>query len=182
MWKARSPRLQIASLNSGDLYPERHPEIVAKGLMMVRVFFIMATIFCSLSLGAQPETREPAGAESAADLCLESPGLPKYFQDEATKARPAQAVDIKGSFTKMAVLLVGICAVTFAAALLFKKITNGRFDSFSSSGSIRLLERKYLSPRTSVWLLEVLGQPMLVVENQNSIAAHPLDAKKGPTQ
>jgi flagellar biogenesis protein FliO len=53
---------------------------------------------------------------------------------------------------------------------LMKRFGGGRFDSFSKEGSIQLIERKYLSPKTSVWLVEVKNESFVVIDSLNGVA------------
>lgn len=85
-----------------------------------------------------------------------------------------QVIDVRKLFFKTLLLLIAICGVVISGGYLLKRATGGKLSSFSTAGNIQLLERKYLSPKTSLWLVEVKNQPMVVVDSQYGIALQPL--------
>ena len=93
------------------------------------------------------------------------------FADEVEEKK---APDFKQLFLKTVVLLVAFTGLVFGGTWLARKISGGRLDSFSSEGNIRLLERKYLSPKSSLWLVEVMGRKLVVIDSQAGVALHPL--------
>lgn len=88
------------------------------------------------------------------------------IEDGALKKAP----DVKSLFFKTVVLLVGITGTLVGATWLLKRTQGAKFSSLSSEGAIQLIERKYLSPKTSLWLVEVNKKPIIVVESQFGVS------------
>lgn len=127
----------------------------------------LCTFFASpLQLYSQESTVEQ-------EYFLEQPPAADGAGEESAAGR--QIIDVRNLFFKTLVLLVGLCGLVIAGAYLLKRLTGGRLSSFSTDGSIVLLERKYLSPKSSLWLLEVKGRPLVVVDSLYGVAIHSLE-------
>ncbi len=89
---------------------------------------------------------------------------------ESTPTTPSNAPNMTGLLIKTIIILGGLCGIVFAGAHFLRRMGGSQFNSFRTDGSIRLVERKYLSPKTSVWLVEVNNQSFLVVDSQQQTA------------
>jgi len=49
---------------------------------------------------------------------------------------------------------------------MFKKISKGRFRSFNYLKSVKILEKRPLSPKSMLYLIEVGGKQVLIAESQ----------------
>jgi flagellar biogenesis protein FliO len=125
---------------------------------MVRVFFLLL-----LSLTAPLSATETVPAEK------------EFLQEEPMPSVEKQTpLDSKALLIKTALLLAGIVGMLYGAAYFIKRIGGGRYSPSSGEGKIHLVERKYISPKTSVWLLEVENTSVIVVDSQNGVAVQPL--------
>jgi flagellar protein FliO/FliZ len=119
----------------------------------------------------------------ADEIELEQQNFP---QDENPLALPEeeetpphrQVIDVRKLFFKTLMMLIGLCALVVAGGYFLKRIAGGKLRAFTTDGSIQLIERKYLSPKTSLWLVEVKGQPIIVVDSQYGVAIHSLNEKE----
>ena len=107
-----------------------------------------------------------------------------YLQDENASQIPEdenapkrQIIDVRKLFFKTLFMLIGLCVLVIAGGYFLKRIAGGKLSSFSSNGSIQLIERKYLSPKTSIWLVEVKNQPLVMIDSQYGVAIHSLKAE-----
>ena len=138
------------------------------GVFNMRSFIIAVVALCcslapvtSMALSTQ-ETRATQEETTPEEI---SP-------DESTPQ--GQVIDVQHLFFKTVVLLIGICGLVIGGGYFLKRIAGGRLNSFSTDGAIVLLERKYLSPKTSLWIVEVNHQPLVVVDSQYGVAVHSL--------
>ncbi len=99
---------------------------------------------------------------------------------DGERSSQRQVMNVRALFFRTLFLLIGLCALVIGGGYLLKRITGGRLSSFSTNGSILLIERKYLSPKSSIWLLEVQGQPIVVVDSQSGVAIHALRESPKP--
>lgn len=76
----------------------------------------------------------------------------------------------EGAFTKMILTLVGLVALIFITVWLLRRLTQGKIGSFGKK-HINIIERKPLSPKTILYIVEVDGKQILVAESQLEIKA-----------
>lgn len=93
------------------------------------------------------------------------------FGDNAPPpALPAEAMQgYEGAFFKMfgtlIVLLIGI----FGAVFALKRLSRGRLASSNAAHAIKILERRPLSPKTTLYLIEANGKRSVIAESQLEI-------------
>jgi flagellar biogenesis protein FliO len=146
---------------------------------MLRTFLASLFLFSSIFF---PVITTPIYAEEAVVEQIETfpkEGTPEEYLDEET-APQRQVIDVRALFFKTLLLLVGLCGLVVAGGYFFKRLTGGRLSSLSTNGEICLIERKYLSPKTSVWLIEARNQSLVVVDSQYGVAVHSL--RENPPQ
>lgn len=64
-------------------------------------------------------------------------------------------------------LLIGIILI---AAWFLKRFLNTRMEQINTTSSIKILERRALSPKTALYLLEVNDKSILIAESQNGVS------------
>jgi len=70
------------------------------------------------------------------------------------------------AFIKTIVVLVGLLVLVILTVWMFKKISHGRLRSFNYMKSIKILEKRPLSPKSMLYLIEVGGKQVLIAESQ----------------
>jgi len=92
--------------------------------------------------------------------------LPK--QEEAPKeSQIKEATDsYETAFIKTIVVLVGLLVLVLLTIWMFKKISHGRLRSFNYMKSIKILEKRPLSPKSMLYLVEIGGKQVLLAESQ----------------
>ncbi|MGE0197484.1 MAG: flagellar biosynthetic protein FliO [Simkaniaceae bacterium] len=70
------------------------------------------------------------------------------------------------AFIKTIVVLVGLLVLILLTVWMFKKISKGRFRSFNYLKSVKILEKRPLSPKSMLYLIEVGGKQVLIAESQ----------------
>jgi flagellar biogenesis protein FliO len=78
-------------------------------------------------------------------------------------------VDLGASFVKMMISLIAIVVLLFLTYYLLRKIIQKKLQSGSPDSSIFILERRVLSPKTMLYLVEVEGKKVLLAESQLEI-------------
>jgi flagellar biogenesis protein FliO len=70
-------------------------------------------------------------------------------------------------FTKTLSILVGLLVLVFLTVWLFRRLSFGKFPSSrGSSGSIQILSRRPISPKTMLYVIEADGKKTLIAESQ----------------
>jgi flagellar biogenesis protein FliO len=103
---------------------------------------------------------------------LQEENPPSFFDEENPSQH--QVIDVRKLFFKTLIMLAGLCGLVVAGGYFLKRISGGKLSSFSTDGAIQLIERKYLSPKTSLWLVEVKNQPLVIIDSQYGVAIHSL--------
>jgi len=80
----------------------------------------------------------------------------------------------RGLLTKTVLLVISLSGAVMAGGWFLKKMTGERFNSFHTEGRMVLVEKKHLSPKTSLWLTEIDSQRVVIVESVHGVALHPL--------
>lgn len=131
---------------------------------MVRAFFLVLCL-CASPLQAAP---------------INTPET-EFLQEEETPPQEKRTpLDSKALLIKTVLLLAGLVGMLYGASYFIKRLGGGRYTSSATEGELHLIERKYISPKTAVWLVEVRGFPLIVVDGQNGVAVHSLHAQ--PTE
>lgn len=83
----------------------------------------------------------------------------------------------EATFIKMLITLGGLLALVFLTIWIFKKIAQGRFGSIGTHKKIIILEKKPLSPKTLLYLIELDGKKILISESQLEVRtiSHPIE-------
>ena len=101
---------------------------------------------------------------------------PEQYTDEES-APLHQVSDVRALFFKTFGLLAGLCGLIIVGGYALKRLGGPRIGTFGTGSAITLVERKYISPKTSVWLIKVHEEPVVVVDSQNGVAIHSLKAR-----
>ena len=70
------------------------------------------------------------------------------------------------AFIKTIVGLVGLLVLILLTVWMFKKLSRGRLRSFNYLKSVKILEKRPLSPKSMLYLIEVAGKQVLISESQ----------------
>lgn len=117
---------------------------------MVRLFFIFILAFTgSIGYGAD----EPAPpVELAPQVDQEIP--------------PMEPVSYQGAFIKMMLTLFGLIVFIIISVWMMRRLSHGRMKQMNSGRSIKILERRPLSAKSILYIIEVEGKKILVSESQ----------------
>ena len=70
------------------------------------------------------------------------------------------------AFIKMILTLIGLLALVFFTLWALRKLSHGKVGSFGSQKKIKILEKRPLSPKTVLYLLELDGKQVFIAESQ----------------
>lgn len=72
----------------------------------------------------------------------------------------------EGAFLKMFLVLIALIVGIFFTVWLLKKITQGKWAGGSSNRAIKIIEKRPLSPKTMLYIIDVDGQQSVIAESQ----------------
>jgi flagellar biogenesis protein FliO len=89
-----------------------------------------------------------------------------------------EAPSYEGTLLKMLTTLGGLLLLVFLTIWILKKLSNGRFGGMGPSKKIIILEKKPLSPKTLLYLVELEGKKILISESQFEVRMLPQTAEE----
>ncbi len=118
-------------------------------------------------------------------LLLSFLGLPLFAQNEAAPPLapdkpPAPVENYSVAFLKMILMLVGLLLIVVFMVWLIKRFGHGRIGRFKDRQTIHILEKRVLSPKTILYMVEIEGARLLVAESQ--LEVRPLHQWTAPTE
>ncbi|MGH2638628.1 MAG: flagellar biosynthetic protein FliO [Rhabdochlamydiaceae bacterium] len=81
---------------------------------------------------------------------------------------PETLPSYEGAFLKMAITFVAVIVGIIGTIWLMRRLAGGRLGG-SSSQSIKIIERKALSQKTMLYLIEIDGRQTVIAESQLEI-------------
>ena len=91
--------------------------------------------------------------------------LLKFLADVTPDTPPEIMPSYEGAFLKMFLTLIALIVGIFLTVWLLKRLSQGRL-SHSSGKTIQIIEKRSLSPKTMLYLIDVDGKQTLIAESQ----------------
>lgn len=110
-----------------------------------------------------PKDSSKAPAKEEAQEEKKEPKVEPLFPQDSQE--PVHIPTYGGTMTKMILTLLGLVAMVFLTVWMLKRLTQGRLGSFGKK-NINILERRPLSPKTILYVVEFSGKQILVAESQ----------------
>jgi flagellar biogenesis protein FliO len=94
--------------------------------------------------------------------------LPNEDAQETKLSEPFQATTqgYETAIFKIFGTLGALVAFIFVTVWILKRLSHGRLAAFNSSRSIKILEKRPLSPKSILYLIEVKGKKFIISESQ----------------
>ena len=86
-------------------------------------------------------------------------------------------MEFKWAFLKMLFWLVILVGFFFVTLYMFKKLSHSRLDTINQHKMIKVLEKRALSPKTVLYLVEYENKKALIGESQNELKIQLLDSE-----
>lgn len=77
--------------------------------------------------------------------------------------------DYGSDFVNMLISLVFVIGLIILTAFFLKKLMRSRMKHINQANSIRVLERRALNQKASLYLVDVLGKGIVIAESQHGI-------------
>lgn len=111
--------------------------------------FLFTTLFFCLPLKAEPE------------ICQNTTEMPAAVDEP-----PMEPVSYQGAFVKMMLTLFGLIVLIIISVWMLRRLSHGRMKQMNSGRAIKILERRPLSAKSILYVIEIHGKKMLVSESQ----------------
>lgn len=91
-------------------------------------------------------------------------------QDDTSQLYPEKASDntstFKHAFYKTMSILLGGLVLVFSAIWVFRRFGKGRFHTANNLRTIKVIEKRPISPKSILYLIEIGGHRILISESQ----------------
>jgi flagellar biogenesis protein FliO len=109
-----------------------------------------------LSLYADAPAVKLNSPDFSEELCL----------SESTTSLDLATTSYETAFLRMLFVLIGLLIVLCLGVFLFKKYASSRLQQSNHTRNIKILEKRVISPKSMLYLIEVGGKTMLIGESQ----------------
>lgn len=98
----------------------------------------------------------------------------KFLAESSLGEFTAQAVEGQtynywGEFVNMLITLFFILGLIFVTVWFLKKLMRSRLQHLNRSTGIKILEKRVLNPKSSLYLVDVLGKGLVIAESPSGI-------------
>ncbi len=142
----------------------------------MKLFFAFILAFMPMVYGADLPSSPPSTSQVQSNKApTDHPSSPSSQQTpQATEEElPAETpspeempVTYKGAFAKMMLTLLALILLIVISVWMLRRIGQGRFRQLSQGRQIKVLERRPLSAKTVLYVVEVGQKKVLVAESQ----------------
>lgn len=91
------------------------------------------------------------------------------FCDLLLQVTATESFDFWASFRQMLVSLAAVCSLILVTAWFLKRFMKTRLEQINSGSTIKILERRNLTPKSVVYLLDIEGKKVLIAESQTGV-------------
>lgn len=91
------------------------------------------------------------------------------FEDEVRKTTQ-EPDNFQGKFMKMLFILALLIGFMILASMMLKRMTRNRITQMNSQSLIKVLETRYLSPRSTLYLIDIEGKEILIAESHSGVS------------
>jgi len=97
----------------------------------------------------------------------DTPGIPPEIPSAVPGVSPLDMVPgYEGAFLKMFLALLALIVGIFVTVWLLKKLSQGKWAGGNSNRMIKIIEKRPLSPKTMLYIIDVDGQQSVIAESQ----------------
>ena len=102
--------------------------------------------------------------------------------DEEIQKTSEEPDNFQGKFMNMLFILALLIGFMIVASLMLKRMSRNRVSQINNQSVIKVLETRYLSPRATLYLLDIEGKEILIAESHSGvshIASFPSSSSQG---
>lgn len=132
------------------------------------LLFLLSHFTCAYSTTLLADNNEPL-VNHAESPELE-PQLPPTVSPEPFPENPGINNDhFYAEFFKMLFMLGLIIVMLLLASWFLKRLLNSRVQQVNSTSPIKIIERRALTAKTTVYVMDILGKKIAIAESQNGV-------------
>ncbi|MBA2368992.1 MAG: flagellar biosynthetic protein FliO [Candidatus Protochlamydia sp.] len=93
-----------------------------------------------------------------------------YDTNKESRLNPAEPDDFQSKFMNMLFMLGLLIGFMLFASWLLKRMSRSRVTNLNQGSDIKVLETRYLSPRATLYLLDLHGKNILIAESPMGVS------------
>jgi flagellar protein FliO/FliZ len=134
---------------------------------MFKTSFIFFFIFAVSLFGEKPSKENSLKSISFTkeELLNQNQNQKPFDPLEENIEKDFPKFEFKGAFIKMMLSLLAVIVLGIITFIMFKRITRTRFIQANNNMAIKVLEKRVLSPKSIIYLVEYEGVKALVSES-----------------
>jgi flagellar biogenesis protein FliO len=109
----------------------------------------------------------------------ESPSTPETESEEVSSSSES-TVSYENAFFKMLVALIALIIFVFLTFWMFRRMSHGRLRAGNSNRTIKIIDKRALSAKSILYLIEVENKRVLIAESQ--LEVRPISNVENPIQ
>jgi len=130
--------------------------------IMKKFLYIIFSFFCLFSI-----QNKIYAEKTNNNLIIEEPLITESDNQDlySTKFQP----EYKPAFFKMFFILIALLVLIFLTFWLFKRFTHMRLHQSNLTKNIKILEKRAISPKSMLYLIEIEGKKVVITESNLEI-------------
>lgn len=108
--------------------------------------------------------------------------IEKAFKDPfSLQEPPPEVIDqsrFMGEFFYMLLMLAILISLVYFLAWFMRRMSNVRIDQYNESSSMKILERRQVSQRTTFYLMDIEGEKIVMAETPTTVVQLSLQKEK----
>lgn len=145
---------------------------------LLPVLLVLCSSMASSAENDQPPPKEqasPATEKQSSSSPPETPPPADKEENQADNLKPLPSStemtsSYEGAFVRMLVTLLGLVFLVFATFWILRRLGKGQFK-MGSGRSINILEKRALSPKSILYIVEIGQKKVLISESQVEVRA-----------
>ena len=135
------------------------------------LFFLLLLLCFKSHIFASNDTTHVFIPDQEQNIVLEdsTSDVPSIVEDNSKGVSIVEETNFQKTFIKMLITLVVIIALVFITFIMFKRLMHTRMKSGNISKSIKILEKRVISPKSVLYLIEVENKKVLIAESHLEI-------------
>lgn len=133
-------------------------------------FLIFVSTICHRGYGDTVHSgSHPAQTVNSTDASNQTTQAPKNYLD--IKVDDKEGDRFFSEFINMLMTLGLIVAIILIATWFLKKMVSSRMEQMNTTSIIKVVEKRMLTPRTSIYLIDVKGDGFILAESNNGVTS-----------
>jgi flagellar biogenesis protein FliO len=144
--------------------------------MFKKVIFILCAISCSFLSAGNKKVFIPSAQGELVEQKVDQKNIQENSDENLNLENDfAPSSAYKHTFLKMMLTLIALVVLCIFTVLFFKKLTKSRIEAVNNLKSIKILEKRALSAKSMLYLVEFEGKKILLSESHLEVRMTSID-------